>query len=302
MKQCMHVILPLKPKIAYYWIFHIIIGKGMFPQWFDLLIIFSLTQWSAVSSTKVFILCLPEQTLLQSPQCHFWNKRVLNFGWPSRCCWITEGMKNYRTLLNFVIVFHLFLSADFPVEMKWKSNRFPFYYCLFVLSLWSKLSGFPMTQVFSAFELRNRTLGLACSHCDFLRSIFPVQNILISHNIKTTCLILCRSPSCHQNSSDNIFVMSCGICHQDGSRNSFKSSCKLQGMTYMCRTQLSSTCHRCLIELILGIWRPSQHLHFFFSCSSNCSWTIAAGCIILLKGAAAIRKYRCYERLYLICK
>ena len=73
--------------------------------------------------------------------------RGIKCDWLSCLCWITRGMERYRFLFNFIIVLHLFLSTDFPVEIKWKSNCFPFYYCLFVFGLWSKLPCFERTEV-----------------------------------------------------------------------------------------------------------------------------------------------------------
>lgn len=58
------------------------------------------------------------------------------------------------------------------------------------------------------------------------------MSTLVSHNIKTTCLILYRSPSWHQHSSDPLshaLKVSWGICHQDISSRFFEAkSSKLQ--------------------------------------------------------------------------
>ncbi len=72
--------------------------------------------------------------------------------------------------------------------------------------------------------------------------------LLISHsNIKTICLISCRSPLCCQSmDSTRPLNVSCGIWHQDISKTSFRSY-KLQREASMDQICWSSTSHRCSI-------------------------------------------------------
>lgn len=111
----------------------------------------------------------------------------------------------------------------------------------------------------------------------FINAMFST---LISHNIKTTCLILCRPPSCCQNSSDALRhglhkTSECVLWywHHHISSRSFKS-CKLGSGASLDQICWSSTSQRCSIGLrSVEFGRQDNTLKNSLSCSSNHSWT-----------------------------
>lgn len=101
----------------------------------------------------------------------------------------------------------------------------------------------------------------------------------ISHYIKTTCLILCRSPLMLPEQLGPVeawtrpLKVSSGIWHDNVSS---RSSCKLKGGAFMGGTCYSSTSHRCLIGLRSGGFGGQGNDLNSLSCFSNHSWTIFA--------------------------
>lgn len=116
----------------------------------------------------------------------------------------------------------------------------------------------------------------------------------ISHNIKTTSLILCMSPLCKNSvylwrqSYTRPLKVCCGVCNQRHGR-CFKFSKLLVG-TAMDQTCLSSTTNTCLISLRAGESGKINTLNIL-SCFSKCSF---AGCIA--------ERGHCCHKVNLVCR